>query len=58
MVPLLDYKELEDDEKIFGESYDSEDDENDSEQASDSFIEPIREIVDYREDSSEDRVNG
>ena len=28
MLPLLDYKELDDDEKIFGESYDSEDDQS------------------------------
>ena len=28
MLPLLEHKELEDDEKIFGESYDSEESEN------------------------------
>lgn len=28
MLPLLDYKELDDDEKIFGESYDSEEDQS------------------------------
>ena len=35
---MLDYKELEDDEKIFGESYDSEDDQ------SENSMEQINEI--------------
>lgn len=38
MLPLLDYKELGEDEQIFGESYDSEDDK------SESSMEPINEI--------------
>ena len=37
MLPMLDVKEIEDDEKIFGESYDSEiDEEEQSDQASQS----------------------
>ena len=31
MLPLVDCKDLEDDEKIFGESYDSEEDDDRSE---------------------------
>lgn len=49
MLPLLDYKEIEDDEKIFGESYDSEEDHSDQ----DDSIQPINEI-DVREYGSED----
>ena len=50
MLPLLDYKELEDDEKIFDESYDSEDDQSDQ-----NSIEPINEI-DVREYGSEENI--
>lgn len=48
MLPLLDYKEIEDDEKIFGESYDSEEDHSDQDS-----IRPINEM-DVREYGSED----
>ena len=49
-MPLLDYnKEVEDDEKIFGESYDSEDD------RSENSMEPINEI-DVREYGTEDNA--
>lgn len=50
MLPLLDYKEIEDDEKIFGESYDSEEDQSDDQNS----IQPINEI-DVREYGSEDQ---
>lgn len=53
MLPLLDYKELEDDEKIFGESYDSEDEDQSDDRNS---IEPINEI-DVREYGSEENVS-
>ena len=49
MLPLLDYKEIEDDEKIFGESYDSEEDHSDL----DDSMQPINEN-DVRDDGSED----
>ena len=49
MLPLLDYKEIEDDEKIFGESYDSEDDHSSDQ---DDSIKPINEI-DVRDYDSE-----
>ena len=39
MLPLLDYKELEDDEKIFGESYDSEEQELASERSNSQILE-------------------
>ena len=44
----MDYKEIEDDEKIFGESYDSEEDHSELDS-----IQPINEI-DAREYGSED----
>ena len=39
MLPLLDYKELDDDEKIFGESYDSEDQSQMSERSNSQILE-------------------
>ena len=50
MLPLLDFKEFEDDEKIFGESYDSEGDEQ-----SQISEHPNSEILEQQFDSESDQ---
>ena len=48
MLPLLDHKEVEDEEKIFGESYDSEDQDEISEH-------PNSEILEHQYGSEDDQ---